>query len=51
MNFCKHLVSSKIFPYPKYIAMRAVLKAEYVAEELKCKDEVGSMLELIPLGK
>lgn len=51
MNFCKHLVSSEIFPYPKYTAIRAVLKAEYIAQELKCKDEVDSMLELVPLGK
>lgn len=50
VNLCKHLVSSEILPYPKYTAIRAVLKAEYIAQELKCKDEVDSMLELIPLG-
>lgn len=44
MNFYKHLVSFEIFRYPGYTAMRAVLKAECIAQELKCKDEVDSML-------
>lgn len=51
MNFYKHSVLSKIFPYPKYTAIKDVLKAEYIAQELKRKDEVDNMLELVPLGK
>lgn len=50
MNFCKHLVSSEIFPYLKYTAIRAVLKVEHIAQEVKRKDEVDSMFKLVPLG-
>lgn len=37
VNFCKYLVSSETFPYSKYTSIRAMLKVEYIAQNVKMK--------------